>query len=181
MKYIFILLSLFFVTLGNAAQVDIKSSEFGWYGSKIGGEHFGKITLKEATLSESEGKVTGGEFVMDMSTITVENIDSAKYEKKFLDHMKSPDFFDTGNHPTATLKINKIDGSNVEGVLTIRGKSHPVTFPIEQNGDTVSGKMTFDRTKYDIIYKSKNFFENLGDKIIHDEVVLNFKVKVVEG
>ncbi|NIP38008.1 MAG: YceI family protein [Candidatus Dadabacteria bacterium] len=181
MKYLFILLSLFFVTLGNSAQVDLKSSEFGWYGSKITGEHFGKIMLKEATLTETDGKVTGGEFVMDMTTITVDNIDSQEYETKFLNHMKSPDFFDTANHPTARLKINKVDNNNVEGVLMIRGKSHPVAFPIEKNGDTVSGKMTFDRTKYDIIYKSKNFFENLGDKIIHDEVVLNFKVKVVEG
>ena len=181
MKYLFILFSLFFVTLGNAAQVDLKGSEFGWYGSKIGGEHFGKIMIKEATLNETDGKVTGGEFVMDMSSITVENIDSPKYEKKFLDHMKSIDFFDTANYPTTTLKINKIDGNNVEGTLTIRGKTHPVAFPIERKGEIVFGKMTFDRTKYDIIYKSKNFFENLGDKIIHDEVVLNFKVKLVEG
>ncbi len=135
--------------------------------------------LKEAMLKENDGKVVGGEFVMDMSSITVDNIDSEEYETKFLNHMKSPDFFDTANHPTATLKLNKIEGSNVEGTLTIRGKSHLVAFPIERSGDTISGKMTFDRTKYDIIYKSKNFFENLGDKIIHDEVVLNFKVKIV--
>ena len=180
MKYLFILLSLFFVTVGSAAQVDLKGSEFGWYGSKIGGEHFGKILLKEASLNESEGKLTGGEFIMDMSSVTVENIDSAEYETKFLNHMKSPEFFDIEKFPTATLKINKVEGNNVEGVLSIKGKSHPVSFSLEQNGELVTGKLTFDRTKYDMIYKSKNFFENLGDKIIHDEVVLNFKVKIVD-
>jgi len=92
MKYLFILLSLFFVTVGNAAQVDIKGSEFGWYASKIGGEHFGKILLKEANLDENEGKVVGGVFVMEMKNFTVENIDSAEYETKFLNHMKSPEF-----------------------------------------------------------------------------------------
>lgn len=181
MKYLFIFLSLLFVTVGNAAEVDIAGSEFGWYGSKIGGDHFGKIMLKEAKLNENEGNVVGGEFVMDMSSFTVENIDSDEYETKFLNHMKSPDFFDTEKFPTATLSIDKIEGNNVEGKLTIKGKTHPVAFPIERNGDLITGKMTFDRTKYDMIYRSKNFFENLGDKIIHDEVVLNFKVNVVEG
>jgi len=180
MKYLFILLSLFFVTVGNAAQVDIKGSEFGWYASKIGGEHFGKILLKEANLDENEGKVVGGVFVMDMKSFTVENIDSAEYETKFLNHMKSPEFFDMEKFPTTTLKINKVDENNAEGVLTIKGKSNPINFTLEQNGDQVTGKMTFDRTKYDMIYRSKNFFENLGDKIIHDEVVLNFKVKIVK-
>ncbi len=32
MKYIFIFLSLLFVNIANAAQVDLKGSEFGWYG-----------------------------------------------------------------------------------------------------------------------------------------------------
>lgn len=180
MKYLFILLSLFFVTVGNAAQVDLKKSEFGWYASKIGGEHYGKILLKEAYLDEKEGKVVGGVFVMDMKSFTVENIDSAEYETKFLNHMKSPEFFDMEKFPTATLKINKVDGTNAEGVLTIKGKSNPISFTIEQNGNIVTGKMAFDRTKYDMVYRSKNFFENLGDKIIYDEVVLNFKIKIVE-
>ncbi len=179
MKYILIFLCLLFVTPASAVQVDLNSSEFSWYGSKITGEHYGKIMLKEATLQQNEGRVVGGEFVMDMSSFTVENIDSPKYEKKFLDHMKSADFFDTAKYPTATLKINKIEENRVDGVLTIRGKSHPITFPIEQNGQVVTGRMTFDRTKYGMIYKSKNFFENLGDKIIHDEVVLSFKVSIV--
>jgi len=117
---------------------------------------------------------------MDMKSFTVENIDSAEYETKFLNHMKSPEFFDMEKFPTATLKINKVDENNAEGVLTIKGKSNPINFTLEQNGDQVTGKMTFDRTKYDMIYRSKNFFENLGDKIIHDEVVLNFKVKIVK-
>ncbi|TDI96085.1 MAG: YceI family protein [Deltaproteobacteria bacterium] len=181
MKYLFILLSLLFVTVGNAAQVDLKESEFGWYASKIGGEHFGKILLKEANLDEKEGKVVGGVFVMDMKSFTVENIDSAEYETKFLNHMKSPEFFDMEKFPTATLKINKVDGNNAEGVLTIKGKSNPVNFTLEQNGELVTGKITFDRTKYDMIYRSKNFFENLGDKIIHDEVVLNFKIKIIKS
>ena len=95
--------------------------------------------------------------------------------------MKSPDFFDVENYPTATLKINQIEGNNVEGDLTIKGITKPINFTMEQNGDLVTGKMKFDRTEYDMVYRSKNFFKNLGNKIIHDEVVLTFKVKVIES
>ena len=84
-------------------------------------------------------------------------------------------------YPTAALKINKIDGNNVEGDLTIKGKTNPINFTMEQKGDLVTGKMKFDRTKYDMIYRSGNFFKNLGDKMIHDEVVITFKVKVIES
>ena len=181
MKYFLILLSFLFVSVAGAAHVDTKNSEFDWYGSKVTGDHYGKILLKDSNLVEKDGKVVGGEFIMDMNTFTVENIDSPKYEKDFLDHMKSADFFDVEKFPTASLKINKIDGSNVEGDLTIKGITNPVNFTMEQKGDLVTGKMKFDRTKYGMIYRSGNFFKDLGDKMIYDEVVLTFKVKVIES
>lgn len=181
MKYILIVLSFLFVSIAGAAEVDTKNSEFDWYASKVTGDHYGKVMLVESMLIEKDGKVVGGEFIMDMTTFTVENIDSPKYEKKFLNHMKSDDFFDVAKYPTATLKINKIEGTNVEGDLTIKNKTNPINFTMEQNGDLVTGKMKFDRTKYDMIYNSENFFKDLGDKMIHDKVVITFNVKIVES
>ncbi len=181
MKDFLIVLSFLFISVDNAAEVDTKNSEFDWYASKVTGEHYGKVLLKESTLEEKNGKVVGGEFIMDMTTFTVENIDSPKYEKKFLNHMRSGDFFDVAKYPYATLKINKIDGDDVEGDLTIKGKTNPINFTMVQHGDLITGKMKFDRTKYDMIYNSGNFFEDLGDKMIHDEVVLTFNVKFIES
>ena len=60
MKYFLIVLSFLFVSVAGAAQVDTKNSEFDWYGSKITGDHYGKIMLKESTLDEKDGKVVGG-------------------------------------------------------------------------------------------------------------------------
>jgi len=181
MKYILIVLSFLFVSIAGATEVDTNNSEFDWYASKVTGDHYGKVLLKESTLEENNGKVVGGEFIMDMTTFTVGNIDSPKDEKKFLDHMKSGDFFDVAKYPTATLKINKIEGTKVEGDLTIKDRTNPIIFTMEQNGDSVTGKMKFDRTKYDIIYNSGNFFKDLGDKMIHDEVAITFNVKVIES
>ena len=38
--------------------------------------------------------------------------------------------------------------------------------------DSVESKLTFDRTKFDVKYRSGNFFQNLGDKLIYDDIDL---------
>lgn len=40
------------------------------------------------------------------------------------------------------------------------------------------GDMIFDRTKYDIKYRSGNYFENLAEKLIYDDVHLNVRLVV---
>ena len=37
-------------------------------------------------------------------------------------------------------------------------------------------KMVFDRAKYNIQFRSGSFFENLGDKLIYDEIVIETKL-----
>ena len=38
---------------------------------------------------------------------------------------------------------------------------------------TADAKIVVDRTKYDIKFRSTNFFENLGDKAIHNDFTLD--------
>jgi hypothetical protein len=40
-----------------------------------------------------------------------------------------------------------------------------------------SGKVTLDRTNWDIKYKSGKFFQGLGDKLIYDTFEVDFSVK----
>jgi hypothetical protein len=56
------------------------------------------------------------------------------------------------------------------------GKTQPVSFPINKEGEQYVGKLTFDRTKFGITYKSGNFFVDLGDKVINDEIEVSFKI-----
>ena len=62
----------------------------------------------------------------------------------------------------------------MKGSLTIKGKTQPVEFPYYKKGNTYTGTVNFDRTKFGIIYGSKNFFKNLGDKVIDNNVQLSF-------
>ena len=97
-------------------------------------------------------------------------------------HLKSDDFFSVESHPTATLSISGSelvsDGVwQVMGELTIKGYTHPVQFEMLNSEDGWNANLVFDRSKYDVRFRSGTFFQNLGDKLIFDEIELaiNFK------
>ena len=93
------------------------------------------------------------------------------------DDLKDDDFFGVSTHKEATLEFSSKselkDGQYlVSGQLTIKGITNPIDFTIEPKNDHYVAILTFDRTKYDVTYRSGNFFENLGDRLILDEVEL---------
>jgi polyisoprenoid-binding protein YceI len=164
------------MNLSFAKDVDIKASEFKWKGTKVSGEHFGKIFLKSGSVTEGKGgNLEAGEFVVDINSLTVEDLEG-EWKDKLTGHLKSPDFFDTAKFPTANLKITKVEGTKATGDLTIKGKTSSVTFDFKKDAKAYAGKLVFDRTKFDMIYNSGNFFKDLGDKMIHNDVHLDFKI-----
>jgi polyisoprenoid-binding protein YceI len=96
--------------------------------------------------------------------------------------LKADDFFGTEKFPTATLVFKKIatKGANLYAVtadLTIKGITKPVTFDLATTANSASTKFNVDRTKYDIKYNSKSFFESIGDKAIYDDFELEVALK----
>ena len=64
----------------------------------------------------------------------------------------------------------------VNGLLTIKDITHPITFDLSVNGETLTTKLVFDRSKYNVRFRSGSFFENLGDKLILDDIELEVKL-----
>ena len=171
-------------------KVNTSASKLTWLGKKVTGEHTGNINVANGNLLIAKNKLVGGIFDIDMNSITATDITDKEYNGKFIGHMKSDDFFSTEKYPKATFKITNlapIKGAkqgaanyNVTGDLTIKGITKPVTFPatvkVEGNKATAQGTATVDRTKYDIKYGSKSFFESIGDKAINDDFTINFNV-----
>lgn len=161
--------------------VDAAKSSITWVAKKVTGSHNGSVALKSGSLNVDGKNVTGGSFVIDMTTIK-DSGGSAKLEG----HLNSEDFFSTAKFPTSTFVITKVTGKGasvtVAGDLTIKGITQPLSFPatVAVNADgTVSalaGKITVDRTKYDIKYGSKSFFDTIGDKAIDDNFELAVKL-----
>ncbi len=154
--------------------VDAKASKITWLGEKIGGEHKGTIVLKSGEFTEKGNKIVSGNFVMDMTSIKDTDLDDEGYRTKLEGHLKSDDFFGVEKHPTANLIITSSEPfkggkAKVKGDLTIKGKTNPIEFEVVRSGKSYKGKLVVDRSKYDVRYGSKSFFDNLGDKVIYDE------------
>ena len=194
MKKISVVLSslLLFSTISNAKSlsltIDPSASELIWEGKKIAGQHHGHLKLKSGKITVVNNAITGGNFEIDMKSLTNEDISDAVYKEKLIGHLKSDDFFSVEKHPTAIFtitKVEKLHNANdathtVTGNLKIKGIAKSLSFPakikIDGKSFEASGKATIDRTKYDIKYRSKNFFKDLGDKVIDDHFVVNLKL-----
>jgi polyisoprenoid-binding protein YceI len=160
-------------------------SNIEWTGEKIGGSHRGNINLTSGTLTNRGNSYSSGEFIVDMKSITNEDLTDKESNAKLIGHLKSDDFFGVEKYPTARLVITQgvsIKEGNYEftGNLTIKNKTNPVTFnvvrSIKEGTQIFKGKLVIDRSKFDIRYGSDSFFDNLGDKVIYDEFELNFTV-----
>ena len=46
---------------------------------------------------------------------------------------------------------------------------------LNKNGSW-EANLVFDRSKYDVRFKSGSFFENLGDKLIYDDIEIETKL-----
>lgn len=165
-------------------KVDTQKSVLNWEGKKVTGQHNGTVKFNTGTLTVDGTKLTGGTFEFDMNSITSLDLTDAGYNAKFIGHMKSEDFFNTTKYPTSKFVITKVTpkgGNNydITGNMTIKNLTNPVTFPatvtVAGNTITAEGKAVLDRTKYDIKYGSKSFFENIGDKAIYDDFTINLK------
>jgi len=165
-------------------KVDLSASEITWLGKKVTGEHTGNISFKSGFLIVDNNVLEGGEFDVDMNSITCTDIDNADYNAKLVGHLKSDDFFGVEKFPTSKLKLTNVVAEDnmykAEGELTIKGKTHKLAFDVKQDGTTFKGKVVIDRTKYDVRYGSGKFFDNLGDKMIYDDFELDFKVVILK-
>ncbi|RIW17101.1 YceI family protein [Algoriphagus lacus] len=166
-------------------SVNKTESTVTWKAAKVTGEHWGYVPISNANLDYSKGKITGGSFEMDMVNLTVEDLTDPKSKGNLTNHLKSDDFFSVEKFNKSTFKITDAKSSNgtdytITGTLTIKGISQTVSFPakvsVAGNKMTATGQITFDRTKFDIKYRSGSYFEDLADKMIYDEVKLDVKL-----
>lgn len=167
--------------------VNTTKSNIKWIGKKVLGQHNGQVKIQDGSFTLKNNVLTGGEFTIDMKSITCDDLTDPDYNKKLIGHLNSMDFFNVEQFPTATLKITKVlkntkiaNTYNLTANLTVKGITKSITFPatFKKVGNVFEGtaKITLDRTKWDIKYGSSSFFEGLGDKAIKNEIELNVNI-----
>ncbi|MEO6348409.1 MAG: YceI family protein [Aquaticitalea sp.] len=163
-------------------KVDVVNSKIIWKGHKVTGNHEGTIQLADGTLKfDDKNQLVGGSFTMDMTTLTVTDLEG-DMNGKLTGHLKSEDFFGIEKHPKSTFVITKVEGKDgnykVTGDLTIKDISFPNTFNlVVSDNNSATADLKVDRTKYEIKYGSASFFDGLKDKAIYDEFDLNVNLK----
>jgi polyisoprenoid-binding protein YceI len=155
-------------------------SNIDWVGRKVTGAHNGTIAIKQGNLTLTDGKLTGGKFIIDAPSIKILDVTDPATNAQFFGHLASDDFFSIEKHPEAVLEITEVLDNHVEGNLTIKGITHPVGFDvaISTNDDTLtaSGTLVIDRTNYEMKFRSGNFFKDLGDTLIYNDFDLNVSI-----
>jgi len=163
----------FTTMIENKREIKVENSKVIWKGYKVTGSHQGTIALKSGSLTFKDDKLSDGEFIINMTTITSTDLEG-EYKGKLEGHLKSDDFFGVKKNPTATLVFNKVNstGKNsykVTGDLTIKGKTNTIVFALSVYGNKANVSLKIDRTKFDVRYGSTSFFDGLKDKAIYDE------------
>ena len=141
---------------------------------------FGKIN---ATLVFNEADITKSTVT---ATIGVDTVDTGEEARNT--HLKTADFFDVANLPTATFTSTSVakNGSNltVSGNLTLHGVTKPVVLEVEGPSAPVQGmdhkphagfsaSTTISRTAFGI-------GTNVPPALVGDEVKLTIEVEIVK-
>lgn len=167
--------------------VDTVGSTLGWIGKKVTGQHNGKISISSGTISVEKNVIKAGNFIINMNSITVEDIKDAKENGKLLGHLKAADFFDVAKYATSKFevtgaeKMQSADSMKISGNLTIKDISKNIAIPAKVTMDSTkfeaAAKFSIDRTEWNIQYGSGKFFKNIGDKAINDAIEFDLNLK----
>lgn len=193
MKKLFLLtLLLFSVTVVFAqrkkgVQVSkVQTSDIRWWGYKVvkseATSHTGFVKLKSGKFYFTDKVLTGGDFVINMRSLANTDL-TGEDQQKLTEHLRSSDFFEVKRYPVAKFTITKILPSKnldynylVYGNLTLKGIRRTISFPanIRTNDRFVSfesAKITLDRQKYKVFYKSA-----VRDYLIKDDIDIQIKM-----
>ncbi|MEC9274447.1 MAG: YceI family protein [Candidatus Neomarinimicrobiota bacterium] len=164
-------------------SVGIDETELLWIGKELSTKiHTGTLNLSNGLIQVDNDKTITGNVTINMSTINVTDL-QGRAKEMLEGHLRSADFFEVENFPEATLSFksksfNKLKNQiNFEGELIIKDISNPIIFnaTLLESSPYLKAKaiLSFDRSKYDVKFRSGSFFENLGDKLILDDIDVN--------
>lgn len=149
--------------------------------------HLGYSTM-HGTFTSSKGSL---ELDLDKKTGSVEvTVDTASIFTGFAkrdDHLRSPDFFNTGEFPTMTFKSTSVKFSGdkaatVEGDLTMMGATKKVTLKVDHIHCAVNPMSKKDTCGFNATtsIKRSDFGMKYGLPAIGDDVAIELEVEAIK-
>ena len=177
---------------GQTFTVDTADSKIRFVGHGVGKNHPGNFRLSSGTVSINNDQITGGEFVINIQSMEVEE-QGEMFQNKLKPHLLSGDFFDAEKFGTAKFVITGVtpyeagsgdtsivDGANftVSGNFTLKDVTRNVSFParIDLDGETLKAEANFDidRTQWQMNYGND---KTLGDQFISETVNIELDLR----
>ncbi len=166
-------------------QIDKTKSVVRWIGRTPVKFHDGTINIQEGSFSVDDNGILNGNIIIDMESINCTDL-SGGGKKSLEEHLMNDDFFSVNKFKTSKINISSEMKPNnglidFKGNLEIKNISNPISFKSSINKTpegkyTASSKLTFDRSRYNVKYKSKSFFSDLGDKFINDDIEIELDI-----
>jgi polyisoprenoid-binding protein YceI len=172
-------------TISNAQEklnIDTSKSSIKWIGEYVFSfsGHNGFINFTEGHFIKTGDVITGGEFIIDMNSITNTDIKTKRANDNLVNHLKDPDFFDAKKFPFAKLIITKVkyyDNNQVkiDANLTIKGVTNSIQFnaDLDYKEKSLITKFKINRKKWNVNYKSK-----MKDSPISDAITFEISIKL---
>ena len=172
-------------------RIDTDQSMIEWFGRNPNTKHFGTVRISKGQIQIENGNMTGA-LEIDMDSIENINLKGDELQPVLVSHLKSDDFFLVKAFPKANFMINggklaeepHLSSPNYEvsGTLELRGVKADLAFastiaPTADNGLVAEAHFDIDRTRWNVIYGSTRFFENLGMHLVFD--LISFQLKIV--
>jgi len=156
--------------------IALENSSIEFVGSKVTGHHNGGFKKFAGEFKVADGKLanSGNKVVIDTTSLYADN-------ERLTGHLKSPDFFNVAQMPTATFETTAITpqatNSLVTGNLTLHGVTKQISFPakIQVSDDAVEIGADFFINRFDFNIK----YAGQANDLIRKEVVLKLKVKAM--
>jgi polyisoprenoid-binding protein YceI len=181
-----IVITIFTITLSFSQEklnINIQKSTIKWIGEYTFyfGRHDGFINFKEVYFIKTGEAITGGEFIIDMNSITNTDLEVGSAENiNLVDHLKKEDFFDVQKYPLGSLKITKVEYSDktnarIEADLSLKGVTKSINFRAEfdYNEKELKTRFKIDRKKWNVNYESK-----FKDGAISDAIGFEVNIKL---
>lgn len=170
---------------GSAATAGAKTYAFGpngstveFVGSKVTGSHKGGFKKFAGELQVAGGKVadSGNKVLIDTTSLWSDN-------ERLTGHLKTPDFFNVAQYPTAVFETSSIAQNTtnftVTGDLTLHGVKKQISFPadikVSEDAVDVNARFFINRFDFEMKYPGK------ADDLIRKEVVLTLNIKATPG
>lgn len=180
--------------------IDTSASAITWIGSKPGGQHNGTLGLSaDSKLMVENGTLTGGTIMLDMTDITVLDLqDKPDKNADLVTHLKSDEFFAVETYPTSTFTITSVEAVDastievVEGEHSTENPTHKITGNLKMmdvekaisfyanvtmpEGEVkASAKFNIDRTEFNVSHMAEGV-DAVKDKFINNTVNVGFDI-----